>query len=69
MATWTFAAYQARLAHETKLATNPKALQRLGSTLRDVEGHLSSTTNHQDCDGWIGLLRAYETSVTLVVQR
>jgi hypothetical protein len=69
MATWTFAAYQARLAHEAKHATNDKATARLRQTLKAVEAHLTATERDPDEAGWIALLRAYESAATAAGMR
>jgi hypothetical protein len=64
MATWTHAAYTARLAHEAKHATNDKAIARLRQTLRDVERFLTETERDPDEAGWIALLSAYVQAAT-----
>lgn len=69
MATWTHAAYTARLAHEAKHATNAKAIARLRQTLRDVERFLTETEHDPDEDAWISTLRAYESAATVAGMR
>ena len=66
---WTHIAYTKRLDYERRSATTPKGKDRLKATLRDVEAHLSATIQDNDVDGWISLLRSYETAATHVGRR
>lgn len=66
MATWTFPAYMARLAHETKQATTERGTRRLRQTLTAVEDFLTATEHDPDEDGWCQLLSAYEKAATAV---
>lgn len=66
MAQWTHVAYQKRLDYELRGVTTQKGMDRLRSTLRDVEGHLNATERDPDEDGWIALLSAYTKAATAV---
>lgn len=62
MSTWTHTQYIARLNHETRVAANPRAIDRLKATVREVETHLDRTDHDPDVDDWINLLNAYVAS-------
>jgi hypothetical protein len=69
MATWTSAAYRARLQHEMKHATNGKAIDRLRTTLKQVEAFLTDTERDADVEGWCALLKQYESAATAAGRR
>ena len=60
---WDYITFGHRLNHEQRLAITPSGIRRLKRTLREVESHLTFTLNDPDEDGWVALLRVYESSV------
>lgn len=65
MSQWTYAAYIARLKHETKGADTERGMTRLRRTLVEVATFLNTTDHDADEDGWIRLLREYEIAAEI----
>lgn len=61
MAQWTFVQWTARLNHESK--TSAEYPNRLAQSLREVAMYLRTEWDNPDTDGWIALLRAYESAL------
>jgi len=65
VSTWTFAAYIARLKHESRGADTERGMTRLRRTIGEVATFLNETDHDPDDGGWIRLLREYEIAAEI----